>query len=90
MFSFFKKKPKNIPAPLDDSQLEQDAAPIMRDLAADVSQTTPNSAEAESVAFDFGTLESEALKSEALESEALKSESLDDQALEAAAHGMDQ
>ena len=85
MFSFFKKKPKNIPAPLDDSQLEQDAAPIMRDLAADVSQTTPNSAEAESVAFDFGTLESEALKSEALESEALKSESLDDQALEAAA-----
>jgi fused signal recognition particle receptor len=85
MFSFFKKKPKNIPAPLDDSQLEQDAAPIMRDLAADVSQTTPNSAEAQSVAFDFGTLESEALKSEALESEALKSESLDDQALKAAA-----
>ena len=70
MFSFFKKKPKNTPTQLDDSQLEQDAAPIMRDLAADVSQTAPNFSEAGSKAFD---------------SEAVESEALDDQALEAAA-----
>jgi fused signal recognition particle receptor len=77
MFSFFKKKPKNTPTQLDDSQLEQDAAPIMRDLAADVSQTAPNFGEAGSKAFDSEALESEALDDQALEAAALAATATD-------------